>query len=213
MTAAAVPGVRLWQETTAHEWRLPGLGTPARARLAAGAEKYALQRYEWRAGEVSSMPLASVAADPKIDRTRARILGLAVEAGWRGLGAGGAAGLAALVLLAGWRHSIYRGASEIADLVAGVRARGGRCIVLDRTGEYTRRLFAPARDVPLNPLDARAAAWSPLCDGRGSGDFEAMAAAPVPDRGGRRRGGCGAGGVAAIAVNPGVPGRGDVRHA
>ena len=247
--AAAVPGVRLWQETTAHEWRLPGLGTLARARLAAGAEKHALQRYEWSAGEVSSMPLAAVAADPKIDRTRARILGVAVEAGWRGLGAGGAAGLAALVLLAGWRHSIYGGAAErppargggrsasrprarlsgslfgrmalpmlaampwravriagipypkeagrghtlvlgaagsgrqavIADLVAGVRARGGRCIVLDRTGEYTRRLFAPARDALLNPLDARAAAWSPSCDARGRGDLEAMAAALIPD--------------------------------
>ncbi len=35
--AVAVPGVRLWQETTAHEWRLLGLGTLARARLAAGA--------------------------------------------------------------------------------------------------------------------------------------------------------------------------------
>ncbi len=247
--AAAVPGVRLWQETTAHEWRLLGLGTLARARLAAGAEKHALQRYEWNAGELSSMPLATVAADPKIDWTGARILGVAVEAGWRGLGAGGAAGLAALVLLAGWRHSIYRGAAErpparggdrsarrpparrsgsllgrmapqvlaamprravriagirypkaarrghtlvvgaagsgrqalIADLVAGIRARGGRCIVLDRTGEYTRRLFDPARDVLLNPLDARAAARSPLRDGRGRGDFEAMAAALIPD--------------------------------
>jgi len=249
MTAAAVPVVRLWQETTAHEWRLLGLGTLARARLAAGAEKHALQRYEWSAGEVSSMPLASVADDPKIDWTRARILGLAVEAGWRGLGAGCAAALAALVLLAGWRHSIYGGAAErppdrgggrsarrpparragsllrrmavptlaampgravriagirypkeaghghtlvvgaagsgrkalIADLVAGIRARGGRCIVLDRTGEYTRRLFDPARDVLLNPLDTRSAAWSPLCDGRGRGDFEALAAALVPD--------------------------------
>ena len=247
--AVAVPGVRLWQETTAHEWRLLGLGTLARARLAAGTEKYALQRYEWSAGEVSSMPLAAVAADPKIDRTRARILGVAVEAGWRGLGAGGAAGLAALVLLAGWRHSIYGGGTEkppargggrsasrpparrsgsllwrmappmlaavpwravriagipypreagrghtlvvgaagsgrralIADLVSGVRARGGRCIVYDRTGEYTRRLFDQARDVLLNPLDARTAAWSPLCEACGGGDFEAMAAALVPD--------------------------------
>ena len=247
--AAAAPGVRLWQETTAHEWRLLGLGTLARARLAAGADAHALQRYEWNAGEAASMPLASIAADPKIDWTRARILGVAVEAVWRGLGAGGAAGLAALVLLAGWRHSIYGGAVErppardggrsarrpparrsgsllglaaaplraaiprravriagirypkearpghtlvvgaagsgrqalIADLVAGIRERGGRCIVLDRTGEYTRRLFDPARDALLNPLDGRAAAWSPLCDARGRGDFEAMAAALVPE--------------------------------
>ena len=246
----AVPGVRLWQETAAHEWRLLGLGTLARARLAAGAERYALQRYEWSAGEATSMPLSTIAGDPKIDWTRARILGVAVEAGWRVLGAGIAAGFAALVLLAGWRHSVYRGAVErppgrgggdrsasrpparrsgsllgrmalpmmatmpwravriagirypkaarqghtlvvgtagsgrkalIADLVARIRARGGRCIVLDRTGEYTRRLFDPARDVLLNPLDGRAASWSPLRDGRGRGDFEAMAAALVPD--------------------------------
>ena len=256
MAAVAVPGVRLWQETAAHEWRLLGLGTLARARLAAGADKYADQRYEWSAGEIAVMPLAAVAADPKIDRTRARLLGLAVEAGWRGLGAGGAAALAALLLLAGWRHHIYADGGQtapapggdpaagrggrsakrspvrrsvstlgriaarlpaamprrtvriagmpypkearqghtlavgaagsgrtalIADLVAGIRARGGRCIVHDRTGEYTRRLFDPARDVLLNPLDARAAVWSPLRDARGRGDFEAMAAALVPE--------------------------------
>ena len=69
----------------------------------------------------------------------------------------------------------------IADLVAGVRARGGRCIVHDPSGEYTRRLFDPARDALLNPLDARAAAWSPLRDARGRGDFGAMAAALVPE--------------------------------
>ena len=261
MTAAAVPVVRLWQETTAHDWRLLGLGTLARARLAAGAEKHALQRYEWSAGKVAPMPLGTVAADPEIDWTRARILGIAGEAGWRGLGAGGAAALAALVLLAGWRHSIYGGAAErppargggrparrpparrsgsflgrmappmlaamprravriagirypkearpghtlvvgaagsgrqalIADLVAGVRAQGGRCIVLDRTGEYTRRLFDPARDALLNPLDARAAAWSPSCDARGRGDFEALAAALVPEP-------ADAGGAAALAA-------------
>ena len=251
MGAAAAPGVRLWQETTAHDWRLLGLGTLARARLAAGADAHALQRYEWTAGEAVTMPLATVAADPEIDWTRARILGLAGEAGWRALGAGCASAVAALVLLAGWRHYIYAGGTEtppppggdgarsakrwparrtgpvlgriaaavraamprravriagiaypkearrghtlvvgaggsgrkavIADLAAGIRARGGRCIVHDRTGEYTRRLFDPARDVLLNPLDARAAAWSPLCDACGRGDLEAMAAAFVPE--------------------------------
>ena len=110
--SVALPGVRLWQETAAHEWRVLGLGALAQARLAAGADRYALQRYEWSAGKVASLPLTVIAADPKIDRTRARLLGIAVEAGWRGLGAGGAAALAALVLLAGWRHSTYGGGSE-----------------------------------------------------------------------------------------------------
>ncbi|MXY38420.1 MAG: type IV secretion system DNA-binding domain-containing protein [Rhodospirillaceae bacterium] len=241
--AVAVPGVRLWQETTAHQWRLLGLGTLARARLAAGAESYTLQRYEWTAGEIASLPLAAIAADPEIDRTRGRLLGAAGEAGWRGLGAGSAAALAALVLLAGLRPYIYGSAGPpqsaqmraparrtradlqriaaglrtalprravriggipcpkearqghtlvvgaagsgrtvlIADLVAQRRAQGGRCIVLDRSGACTRLLFDPARDVLLNPLDRRAAAWSPLRDGRGRSDFAAMAAALVPE--------------------------------
>ncbi|MYG53687.1 MAG: type IV secretion system DNA-binding domain-containing protein [Rhodospirillaceae bacterium] len=239
--SVVVPGVRLWQETAAHEWRLLGLGTLARARLAAGAESYTLQRYQRAAGEAASLPLAAIAADPELDRTRARLLGAAADAGWRGLGAGSAAALAALALLAGLRPYIYGSAGPppapkrpparrtravlrgiaaglrtalprravrlggipcpkearqghtlvvgaagsgrtalIADLVAQIRAQGGRCIVLDRTGACTRLLFDPARDVLLNPLDRRAAAWSPLRDGRGHEDFSAMAAALVP---------------------------------
>lgn len=236
-----VPGVRLWQETAAHQWRLLGLGTLARARLAAGADRYTLQRYQRAAGEVASLPLAAIAGDPEIDRTRTRLLGAAAEAGWRGLGAGSAAALAALALLAGLRPYIYGSAGPppapkraparrtredlrriaaglrtalprravriagipcpkearqghalvvgaagsgrtvlIADLVAQIRAQGGRCIVLDRSGACTRLLFDPARDTLLNPLDRRAAAWSPLRDGRGHDDFAAMAAALVP---------------------------------
>lgn len=240
--AVALPGIRLSQETTAHEWRLLGLGTLARARLAAGADRSARQRYEWTAGEIDSLPLAAIAADPEIDRARARLLGAAAEAGWRGLGAGSTAALAALALLAGLQpyiygstgppptpkrvparrtrpalrriatglrtalprraariggipcpkearqgHTLVVGAAGsgqtvlIADLVAQIRAQGGRCILLDRTAAYMRRLFDPGRDVLLNPLDRRAAAWSPLCDGRGRGDFAAMAAALVPE--------------------------------
>ena len=243
MGAVAAPGVRLWQETTAHDWRLLGLGTLARARPAAGADENSVQRYEWTAGEAVSMPLAAIAADPKIDWTRERVLGIFGEMRWRGAAAGCAAGLAALVLLAGWRlgggspcgrgardtkrlpgrrsgavlgriaapvlaamprravriagipypadasrgHTLVAGAAGsgrqalIAGLIAGVRARGGRCIVHDRTGEYTRRLFDPARDAILNPLDARAARWCAFRDARGPGGFEAMAAALIPE--------------------------------
>lgn len=255
MGAAAAPGVRLWQQTTAHDWRLLGLGALARVRLAAGADENALQRYEWTAGEPAPMPLWTVAADPKFDWTRERFLGLLGEARWRGLGAGSAIALAVLILFAGRRHYIYADGTErprspcggspaapgtraakrsparrigtiprcvvsrvlaampqrevriagipypkearrghtlvagaagsgrtvlISDLAGGIRAQGGRCIVLDRTGEYTRQLYDPDRDTILNPLEARAAGWSPLRDARGRGDFEAMAAALVP---------------------------------
>ena len=68
----------------------------------------------------------------------------------------------------------------IADLVAGLCGRGGRCIVHDRSEECPRRLYDSARDVVLNPQETSAAAWSPLHDARGRGDFEAMAAALIP---------------------------------
>ena len=238
----AVPGVRLWQETTAHEWRRLGLCMLARARLAARADGTALQRYAWTAGAAAPASLAAIAADPEIDRSRGRLLGAAAEVGWRGFGAGSAAALAALALVAGlrlykyggavpppapkrspgrqtgavfgrvaarlrtalpWRavriagipypeqarqgHTLVVGAAGsgrtalIADLVAQIRAQGGRCILLDRTGAYTRLLFNPARDALLNPLDRRAAAWAPLRDGRGRSDFAAMAAALIPE--------------------------------
>ncbi len=148
MGAVAVPGVRLWQETTAHEWRLLGLGTLARARLAAGADTHAVQRYEWTAGEAAAMPLATIAADPKIDWTRERVLGVVAGAGWRGLGAGCAAALAALMLLAGWRLHIDGGGAEARPVPGGgsTAGRGGRSakrLRVRRAGAALGRMAAP----------------------------------------------------------------------
>lgn len=180
--SVALPGVRLWQETAAHEWRALGLGTLARARLAAGADRYALQRHEWTAGEFASMPLAAIAADPKIDWTRARIFDISVEAGWRGLGAGFAAALAPLVLIAGWRHSTYRSGPERPS-----NRGGGR--------PAKRSPAAPAWEPPpqtgVSVMRTAKAARPPASVGpanAGRGDGERPEVRPVPRRRRRRAG-------------------------
>ncbi len=70
----------------------------------------------------------------------------------------------------------------ISDLVAQIRRRGERCIVYDKMGSYTQAFFDPARDVLLNPLDARAPRWSPFFEARNSNDFDTMAAALIPQQ-------------------------------
>ena len=68
----------------------------------------------------------------------------------------------------------------IADLVEQIRARGERCVLYDKMGSYTETFFDPARDVLLNPLDARAPRWSPFLEARFARDFDTMAAALIP---------------------------------
>ena len=70
----------------------------------------------------------------------------------------------------------------ISDLVAQIRRRGERCVVYDKMGSYTRTFFDPARDVLLNPLDARAPRWSPFLEARHRRDFDMMAAALIPQQ-------------------------------
>ena len=49
-------------------------------------------------------------------------------------------------------------------------------------GTYTRSFFDPARDVLMNPLDARAPRWSPFLEARNPRDFDMMAAALIPQQ-------------------------------
>ncbi len=69
----------------------------------------------------------------------------------------------------------------VEDLLRQIRARGERCIVHDRSGQYTAAFFDPARDVLLNPQDARGPRWSPFFEARGEGDFLTMATALIPE--------------------------------
>ena len=84
------------------------------------------------------------------------------------------------------RHTIVSGTTGsgktvlIADLVEQIRSRGERCVLYDKMGSYTETFFDPARDVLLNPLDARAPRWSPFLEARTARDFDTMAAALIP---------------------------------
>ena len=69
------------------------------------------------------------------------------------------------------QHTIVSGTTGsgktvlISDLVSQIRKRGERCILYDKMGTYTRSFFVPARDVLMNPLDARAPLLVPLLRG------------------------------------------------
>ena len=86
------------------------------------------------------------------------------------------------------QHTIVSGTTGsgktvlLSELVAQVREKGERCVIYDKMGSYTRAFFDPARDVLLNPLDARAPRWSPFLEARNPRDFDMMAAALIPQQ-------------------------------
>ena len=86
------------------------------------------------------------------------------------------------------QHTIVSGTTGsgktvlISDLAAQIRARGERCVIYDKMGSYTAAFFDPARDVLMNPLDARAPRWSPFLEARNPRDFDMMAAALIPQQ-------------------------------
>ena len=240
------PAVSIFTTTSAHEWRVLGLGTLAEAKLAIGYSPDSGQRYEWGDGVQVIESISLIASDPRIERVRRRLL-TAIHAGaWRGLWLGlscvaafvivfwllgrrmararrirGAEMTTAQALrrrvlplhtrIAGaffpsalksrprvagvpWperaetQHTIVSGTTGsgktvlISDLVAQIRERGERCILYDKMGSYTRAFFDPARDVLMNPLDARAPRWSPFLEARTPRDFDTMAAALIPQQ-------------------------------
>ena len=86
------------------------------------------------------------------------------------------------------QHTIVSGTTGsgktvlISDLVAQIRSKGERCVIYDKMGSYTATFFDPARDVLMNPLDARAPRWSPFLEARNPRDFDMMAAALIPQQ-------------------------------
>ena len=240
------PAVGLFTTTSAHEWRVIGLGTLAEFKLGLKYDPDSRQTYEWRAGERTLERISLIASDPRIERIRSRMLDTVHKKAWLGLWLG----LAGIVLFAlffwilgrrmakahrvrgaemtsaqalgrrvtplfsrlgggffpaarkstpriagvPWperaetQHTIVSGTTGsgktvlISDLVAQIRERGERCILYDKMGSYTRAFFDPARDVLMNPLDARAPRWSPFFEARTPRDFDTMAAALIPQQ-------------------------------
>jgi type IV conjugative transfer system coupling protein TraD len=70
------------------------------------------------------------------------------------------------------------------DLLTQVRARDHRAVVFDLTGAFIEAFYDPARDVILNPLDARCPRWSVFEDCRDEAALTAAAEALVPHDGG-----------------------------
>ncbi len=246
LSIVLTPAVSLFTTTSAHEWRVLGMGTLAEFKLGLKFDPDSRQTYEWSEGEKTLERISLIASDPRIERVRRRMLDTVHARAWMGLwlGLGGillfalffwllgrrmarahrvrgaemttAGALARRVMplfsrLAGrfspaarkstpriagvpWperaetQHTIVSGTTGsgktvlISDLVAQIRERGERCILYDKMGSYTRAFFDPARDVLMNPLDARAPRWSPFLEARTPRDFDTMAAALIPQQ-------------------------------
>ena len=240
------PSIALYTTTTAYEWRVVGMGTLAEFKLSIGYSPGSGQMHEWREGRKTATRIVDIAADPRIERTRKRMLKTVYSRAWAGAG-WGVGGMVVCTLgfwmlgrrlartrrvrgaematarelqrrvqplsvrlatalfpaarrascrIAGipWpdraetQHTIVSGTTGsgktvlISDLVAQIRARGERCILYDKMGTYTRSFFDPAKDVLMNPLDARAPRWSPFFEARTPRDFDMMAAALIPQQ-------------------------------
>lgn len=70
------------------------------------------------------------------------------------------------------------------ELLRQARERGDRAVIFDLTGAFIEAFFDPARDVILNPLDARCPQWSVFEDCRDEASLTAAAEALVPHDGG-----------------------------
>ncbi len=93
LVVVLVPAVALFRATTAHEWRVVGMGTLAQVKLGLGYVPDSGQAHEWRQGRKTVSRIADIAADPRIERIRRRMLETLYAKAWLGLwlGAGGMA--------------------------------------------------------------------------------------------------------------------------
>lgn len=69
----------------------------------------------------------------------------------------------------------------ISEILDGVAERGDRVMLADAGGNFLQNYYNPSRgDVILNPLDARAVAWSPLSEMVNEWDADQLAKSIIP---------------------------------
>jgi type IV conjugative transfer system coupling protein TraD len=70
----------------------------------------------------------------------------------------------------------------ILDLLDQIRRNGDAAIIWDKMGTYTSTYYDPARDIILNPLDARSKSWSFFKEIRNESDYDYMASAFIQEK-------------------------------
>ena len=105
LTVVLVPAVSVFRTTTAYEWRVLGTGVMAEMKLSLGYSPRSGQLYEWREGERTASRIVDIAADPRIERVRRRMLDTVYSRAWLGLwlGAGGVVVCTVLLSILGRR--------------------------------------------------------------------------------------------------------------
>ena len=69
----------------------------------------------------------------------------------------------------------------IFEIVLQIYERGDRGVFYDKMRSFIEKMYDPARDVLLNPLDKRCAAWDMFSDARHIIDWEMIAQALIPN--------------------------------
>ncbi|MBM5783231.1 MAG: hypothetical protein FJ368_07435, partial [Pelagibacterales bacterium] len=70
----------------------------------------------------------------------------------------------------------------ILDLLDQIRRNGDAAIIWDKMGTYTSTYYDPARDIILNPLDARSKSWSFFKEIRNESDYDYLASAFIQEK-------------------------------
>ena len=69
----------------------------------------------------------------------------------------------------------------ILHLLEQVRQKAQRAVILDSTGELTQKFYRPGQDILINPFDERSVSWDIWSEQLESYEYDAWAAAMIPE--------------------------------
>ena len=85
------------------------------------------------------------------------------------------------------QHTLITGGSGtgktqvMLELVSDLRSRKEKIVIYDCTGTFVRKFYDPAKDIILNPYDARSKNWNFFTEGRTASVFNSMASALIEE--------------------------------